>query len=79
MLVPTNVSSQLFMPAGSDPDSVKTGGLASQVLGNNATVVEFPTMRHGWTARGDIKNPEVEAEVKMAMTLAARHFVLYVK
>ena len=70
---------QLFMPAGKDPSSVKPNGLAQRVLGTgDATVVEFPTMRHGWTARGDIDDQEVEREVKRAMALAAKHFEEYV-
>ena len=43
---------QLFMPAGADSPSCKTGGLAEEVLGGQLEVVEFPDMEHGWSIRG---------------------------
>ncbi|XP_059096384.1 carboxymethylenebutenolidase homolog [Tigriopus californicus] len=65
---------QLFMPAGSDGQSVKPGGLGSQILGDGLKIVEFPTMQHGWTARGDLSNPDIEKEVKRAMDEALAFF-----
>ena len=69
-----NKSYQLFMPAGSDPDSVKTGGLASNILKKRAKVVEFPDMNHGWTTRGDLSQPDVERDVNKAMSEATKFF-----
>ena len=43
---------QLFMPAGADSPSCKSGGLAEEVLGGQLEVVEFPDMKHGWSIRG---------------------------
>ena len=43
---------QLFMPAGGDAPSTKTGGLAEEVLGHLVEIEEFPHMQHGWAVRG---------------------------
>ena len=45
--------------AGNDPDSVKPGGLVSQVVKNkkldaDSMIIEYPEMKHGWTIRGDV-------------------------
>ena len=44
----------MFMPAGSDEDNVKIGGLGKKVLGDGLEIIEFPDMAHGWTVRGDL-------------------------
>lgn len=65
---------QLFMPAGGDGASVKEGGLGSQVLGQKLTIVEFPEMKHGWSVRGDLKDPKVERDVRLAFDKAVDFF-----
>merc|ERR1712002_1080940 len=41
---------QLLMPASNDAETVKTGGLAQKVLGEEkCQVLEFPDMTHGWS------------------------------
>merc|ERR1711892_649924 len=57
---------QLFLVEGDAGDSVKTGGLSEQVLGDKLTVVEFPDMSHGWTVGGDLDDPNVARDVMMA-------------
>lgn len=58
---------QLFAPAGNDHENVKPGGLAQKYLGDDLTIIEFPEMKHGWTIRGDLKEPGVEAATMKAM------------
>jgi hypothetical protein len=50
-----------------------------QVLGDKANFVEFKDMNHGWTTRGDIGKPEVEAAVRRAMAEAANFFENHLK
>jgi len=59
---------QLFMPAGSDAESCKPGGLGEQVLGNKLKITEFPEMQHGWTVRGDMTDPKIARDVNKAIT-----------
>jgi len=64
---------QLLMPASNDAETVKTGGLAQKVLGEDkCQVVEFPDMTHGWSIRGDCSQPDVERDVKKAFTDALK-------
>jgi len=63
-------AAQLMMPAKDDKDSVKTGGLAQQVLKDKCEVLEFPEMSHGWSVRGDCSKPEVDRDVKKAFQAA---------
>jgi len=65
---------QLFMPAGEDDPATKLGGLGEQVLGDRLQVEEFPTMKHGWTVRGDLADPEVSSEVKRAINTTLTFF-----
>jgi len=67
---------QLIMPSKTDSFNVKSGGLNEQVLGKNlATIVEFPDMSHGWTSRGDMKDPVVARDVRKAIGLAIGFFI----
>ncbi|TRY78033.1 hypothetical protein TCAL_16709 [Tigriopus californicus] len=70
---------QLFMPAGEDSPNVKPGGLASEILGSDLTIKEFPEMSHGWTTRGDLAKPEVAKDVKLAMSEACAFFAKHVQ
>merc|ERR1712159_385238 len=65
---------QLFMPAGNDPPEVKPGGLGCTVLGEKLNIIEFPDMSHGWTTRGDMKNDNVNRDVKKALQAAIDFF-----
>jgi len=58
---------QLYLVAGDDPDSVKTGGEEQRILGDKLTIVEFPDMSHGWTTRGDLTDPNIRAGTLKAM------------
>merc|ERR1712179_16702 len=56
---------QLVLTAGEDSENEKPGGLASRVwnvtpIGPQCEIREFPDMEHGWTTRGDIRQPAVE-------------------
>jgi len=62
------------MPAGADAPSTKAGGLAGSVLGELLEIEEFPEMQHGWTVRGDMKDPAVERDVKKAVTETLQFF-----
>lgn len=71
------VAPQLMMPSKTDSVNVKTGGLTEQVLGRTGvevSIVEFPTMDHGWTTRGDLEVAEIFHEVVRAMETALAFF-----
>ncbi len=55
------------------------GGLGKEILGDALEIVEFSDMRHGWTVRGDLKDPKVERDVKKAFNLALSFFGKYLK
>merc|ERR1711892_1176530 len=65
---------QLFLVEGDAGDSVKTGGLSVEVLGDNPTVVEFPDMTHGWTVRGDLDDPNIARDVLKSKKLVLEFF-----
>jgi len=65
---------QLIMPAGNDSPNVMPKGLAEEILGNKLTIIEFPEMIHGWTIRGDMSEPEIERDAKLAIYEALRFF-----
>jgi len=65
---------QLFMPAGEDDPATKIGGLGEQVLGKRLQIEEFPSMKHGWTVRGDLLDSEVSKEVKRAIQTTLNFF-----
>jgi len=65
---------QLFLVEGDAGDSVKTGGLSEEVLGDNLTVVEFPDMTHGWTVRGDLDDPNIARDVLKSKKLVLEFF-----
>jgi len=68
---------QLFLVEGEAVDSVKTGGLSEEVLGDKLTVVEFPDMTHGWTVRGNLEEPDVARDVLKAKQLVLDFFETY--
>ena len=70
-------SPQLFMPSGTDGDSVKMNGLSHQILGDFAEITEFPDMRHGWTVRGDLSDPIIDRDVKKAFNFVLSFFGKY--
>ena len=59
---------------GEAGESVKTGGLSEEVLGDKLTVVEFPDMKHGWTMRGNLEDPNIARDVQKAKELALQFF-----
>lgn len=65
---------QLFMPAGEDDPATKIGGLGEQVLGKQLQIEEFPSMKHGWTVRGDLQDSEVAKEVNRAIQTTLNFF-----
>ena len=70
-------SPQLFLVEGGAVDSVKTGGLSENVLGDKLTVVEFPDMTHGWTVRGNLEEPDIARDVLKAKQLVIDFFETY--
>jgi len=65
---------QLMMPARTDSQNVKPGGLADKILGNNLEILEFPEMNHGWTTRGKLTDEKVKRDVKKAISKAIEFF-----
>jgi len=56
---------QLVLTAGNDHANEKPGGLANKVwgvmsIGPQCQFREYPDMTHGWTTRGDIRDPKVD-------------------
>jgi len=68
------LSPQLFMPSRSDSSSVKIGGLAESILGEELKIIEFPAMDHGWTTRGNLSIPSVDRDVHKAIEEAIKFF-----
>jgi len=63
---------QMFLPAGNDPAGVKQNGEAEQILskksfGKECRYVEFPQMKHGWVVRGDLSQPDIARDTKLAI------------
>jgi len=58
---------QLFLPAGNDGPEVKEGGLAQQIMKENLQIYEFSEMSHGFLSRGDMSNPAVARDVRLAV------------
>jgi len=70
---------QALLPAGNDPASVKPGGDVNKVLdtkpfGNQCVYHVFPDMSHGFVLRGDMSQPAVERDVKIAMDMSIDFF-----
>ena len=61
----------MLLPAGNDPDNIKSGGdvenWVSNVAGKEIEIFEFPEMKHGFVPRGNVSISEVERDVKLAM------------
>jgi dienelactone hydrolase len=72
-------SPQLFVPAGNDPDFVKTEGSIMKALKAPSKSVVFDTMNHGWVNRGDVSDPTVKEGVKAAIELAVTFLNEHVK
>eukprot|EP00927_Polykrikos_kofoidii_P048565 TRINITY_DN42829_c0_g1_i1.p1 TRINITY_DN42829_c0_g1~~TRINITY_DN42829_c0_g1_i1.p1 ORF type:complete len:771 (-),score=170.84 TRINITY_DN42829_c0_g1_i1:732-2990(-) len=65
----------LLMPAGNDPDTLKTGGaIAKHVISKGGKSINFPDMAHGFASRGDLTNPAVARDVELAMKHAIQFF-----
>lgn len=57
-----------LFPAQNDPDNVKPNGEVVNILklkfgADKVGSHEFPEMIHGWTVRGDVKDPKVKRDV----------------
>jgi hypothetical protein len=48
--------------------------LSEEVLGDKLTVVEFPDMKHGWTMRENLEDPNVSRDFLKAKELALQFF-----
>jgi len=68
---------QLFMPAGGDAPEDMADGLAKEVMGDKLKVVECLDMKHGWTTRGDISDPNTKRDLDLAIKEALDHFGKY--
>jgi len=68
---------QMFMPAEGDHENTYPAGLGKKVMGDALEIVTFPDMKHGWSVRGDMKDPKVERDVKKAFNLAMAFFRKY--
>ena len=64
----------LFLAAGNDSESAKSGGLAEKTLGESVTIVEFPDMIHGWSIRGDYSDATIKRDVDLAIDLYNKFF-----
>jgi len=40
-------------------------------------VTEFPTMKHGWVTRGDLKDKNTSQQVQKVLELSLSHFKKY--
>ena len=64
----------LLMPAGNDPDNLKTNGEFIKALQTNSseseTVVEFEDQQHGWVVRGDTADEAIKEKVELALQKA---------
>ena len=67
-----------ILTSGDDVENVKAGGIASELLGDGLTIVEFPYMLHGWLTRGDMKDEGVSRDVKKAIQEALKFFKKHV-
>jgi dienelactone hydrolase len=64
----------LLCPAGNDPDNVKEGGeLILALKANNPdseTSMDFQDQQHGFSLRGDVKDPNIKAKVELFLEKA---------
>lgn len=64
----------LLLPAGNDPENIKEGGEIITALQakipESATSNEFEDMKHGWSVRGDVSDPNIKAKVELALEKA---------
>jgi len=67
-------SPQLFMLEGDDFFGFFSRDLTEDILQQEATVIDFPEMKHGWTTRGDMSIPEVDRDVNKAIADALDFF-----
>merc|ERR1712123_206827 len=64
---------QLVLTAGEDHSNEKPGGLAAKVwgvmsFGQSCVLRTYPDMVHGWTVRGDMRDPAVSNAATAAFT-----------
>jgi len=69
-------SPQLLLPAGNDSADLKKNGKVVQILQkkNLVEVSEFPTVKHGFVTRGDLRDNNVSREVQRALDLSMSFF-----
>lgn len=72
-----------LLPAGNDPDNVKSKGELVDILikrfgADKAGTTEFPEMAHGWVVRGDLKNQAVARDFNKAINIAHEYFSKFV-
>jgi hypothetical protein len=69
----------LVLTAGSDATNLKENGdlikiLKSKEFGSAVKTVDFPEMAHGWVSRGDITDPVVARDLKIAIDMTLEFF-----
>ena len=68
---------QLLLPAGNDPENLKTGGEIVEIIRGSGLACEtheFPDMSHGWSIRGDATDPAVARDVRAAVEKVCTFF-----
>ena len=72
----------LLLPAGNDPDNLKTNGEYIKAIQTNSleseTIVEFEDQQHGWVVRGDIKDAAIKEKVELALQKAYAYIGKYI-
>jgi len=69
----------LMLSAENEKDFLKEGGAVIQALeklpcGKYSKVKDFPEMKHGWVNRGDLSDPTVARDIKLALQMAQDYF-----
>ncbi len=69
----------MVLTAGSDATNLKEKGeliriLKSKEFGSAVKTVDFPEMAHGWVSRGDITDPVVARDLKIAIDMTLEFF-----
>ena len=75
---------QLSLPAGNDKAAFKEGGQVEQLLSGKAFASDcvfrtFPSMKHGFVSRGDVRDPDVQAAVDEALELLRNFFRVHLR
>jgi len=65
----------LLMPAENDPESVKPGGKLTTIIeGQGGKSIAFENMKHGFSSRGDMSDPEVKKQAEACLQHALEFF-----